>query len=50
MCFLSSKSAYWLIAVGEGVFKKVFGLAFVLEKVNKSISYILKSVWINFLM
>ena len=50
MCFLISKSAYWLIAVGKEVFKKVFGLAFVVGKVNKSIRCILKSVWISFLI
>ena len=34
--------------VEERVFKKMFGLVFVMVKANKLISYFFKSVWIIF--
>jgi len=37
-----AKGAYWLMVVAKLVFKKVFGLVFVVVKVNK-----LKCVWVK---
>ena len=34
-CFLNSKIAYWLMMVVKRVFKKMFGLVFMVVKVNK---------------
>ena len=43
------RSAYWLMTFQKGILKKVFGLAFEMRNVKKSIDCVFLSVSLNLL-